>query len=258
MAGLPDLREEPARLALVAREIARADLARHGGAHLSGEALHAHQAARTQELETLVRAEGDAAGWAAQDSVAFAEALTSAWRRGLADEVERRNAIQQSTSHLRQLATILSELAVTGRWPPFGGKRFLLSLVANGVLYYESTLARALLFSPGDESRDPEHVPLARWQEVTTDALRAGKDFGDLTSYCGRRNDERAYQITPEVQSQVGPILADLHSPDVAIVAFSDGTARVMTREELGLEPDDPLVAGEASRSPILRALSSE
>ena len=53
-------------------------------------------------------------------------------------------------------------------------------------------------------------------------------------------------------------LLADLHFPDVAIVAFADGRVEVMDRKALGLGPNDPIVAGDESKSPILRTLSDE
>jgi hypothetical protein len=51
------------------------------------------------------------------------------------------------------------------------------------------------------------------------------------------------------------PVIADLSFDDVAIVGFTSGQVRAMTRDDLGLGPDDPLVAGDASKSPLLREL---
>jgi len=54
------------------------------------------------------------------------------------------------------------------------------------------------------------------------------------------------------------PLIADLSFPDLAIVGWSNGNIRTMTRKQLGLGPHDPIVAGEASKSEILRQFSSE
>jgi hypothetical protein len=85
---------------------------------------------------------------------------------------------------------------------------------------------------------------------------RARLDVRHLTSYVGRRNAEEAYRLTEARPATPQPLFADLHWPDGAIVAFTDHSVRRMSRAELGLGPDDPIVAGESSRSPILRQLS--
>ena len=41
-------------------------------------------------------------------------------------------------------------------------------------------------------------------------------------------------------------------------MAFLDGKVRYMNRRDLGLAPTDPIVAGAASKSPVLQALSIE
>ena len=54
------------------------------------------------------------------------------------------------------------------------------------------------------------------------------------------------------------PLIGDLSCDDGAVVGYSDGSVRFLDREELGLGPDDPIVAGPRSKSPILRRLSSD
>ena len=52
-------------------------------------------------------------------------------------------------------------------------------------------------------------------------------------------------------------VLADLSLPGLVIPQFADGGRQVMTPEEVGVPPGDPVVAGEASASPKLKALAT-
>jgi hypothetical protein len=159
-----------------------------------------------------------------------------------------------STNNMRQIATILAERSAYGGWPKLTGKAFVLSLVASGVVDADNPANTQLFFSPADEERGAERVDPGRWQEVTKAALRAGEDFGDLTSYAGP-----ARVVTAAVMGKGPvPILADLGFEDVVIVGFTNGSVRPMTREDLGLARGDPLVIGPESKSEVLRALSYE
>ena len=160
-----------------------------------------------------------------------------------------------ATDRVRVLAVHLLERSITRGWPKLGGKRLVLHPLAVGQVDRTSTDACGVFFSPLDDTRSLEDVAPERWRGVTLMALESGLEVRDLTSYAGRRADEPGFEI-PEDPYQVVPLLADLHPPGGAIVGFSDGSVRYLNRSELGLGPEDPLVAGEASASPILRQLS--
>ena len=66
------------------------------------------------------------------------------------------------------------------------------------------------------------------------------------------------YKITPEEAKEGAPLIADLSFPDVAIIGFTDGSVRVLTRKDLGLESGDPIIVGASSKSELLKKLSDE
>ena len=64
-------------------------------------------------------------------------------------------------------------------------------------------------------------------------------------------------RLTQQSVDEGAAILADVTTiPDHALVAFADGGFEIMNRVDLGLGPEDPVVVGEESKSPVLRALS--
>ena len=76
-------------------------------------------------------------------------------------------------------------------------------------------------------------------------------------SLAGRRNAEAAYKLTQSVIEEGAIVLADLSLPGLVVPQFADGGRQVMTPEEVGVPPGDPVVAGEASTSPKLKALAT-
>ncbi|MHC5011082.1 MAG: hypothetical protein ACYTG6_09055 [Planctomycetota bacterium] len=166
--------------------------------------------------------------------------------------LEREAAIVNSLTNLRQLSVRFVEQSTTRRWPTLNGKHFVLSLVVTGAIDRERPEQLAWLFSPGDRERSLDDIDPLRWKDVTMEALKRERDVSDLTSYAGRRNRVRECMITPDQLARGTPILADLSFDGLALVAFSNGTVRRMDREALGLGTEDPIVAGEASSSPVL------
>lgn len=168
----------------------------------------------------------------------------------------------ERVNNVRHLAMLIVERAAReGSWPPWDGKRFVLSVVAHGDWRVAKEVDAQLLFA-GYRKADTLPRPSA-YAAVTVEALPTLPVAG-LTSYAGRRNTDSRFRLPdgwlsrPDGWMGDEPILADLSLPDMAIVGFADGCARALEREDLGLDPDDPIVAGDASKSPLLRALSDE
>ncbi len=162
----------------------------------------------------------------------------------------------QCLHHQRQIATILAERSLRRGWPKHGGKAFVLSLVADGVISAAEPKNLEVFFCPA--CGIPEFEPEMLWAygRLTPESLDRTY-LNSLTAYAGRRNDEEAYRLEPEdASSSEEPVLACLCHPRVALVAFADGSARQLDRERLGLAPDDPIIVGEDSKSPILKKLS--
>lgn len=154
--------------------------------------------------------------------------------------------------HLTRL--IVDRARRTGRWPPFGGERFVLSVVAYGDSRVGRREDARLFFSgyrPAGALPDP-----AAYAGITPESLET-LPGASLTSYAGRRNAEERWRL-PDGEAPDAPILADLVPPGGAIVGFASGRTAFLGRRALELGPDDPLVVGEATRSPALRALSGE
>lgn len=161
-----------------------------------------------------------------------------------------------SIEHARWLAIIFSERAYHQRpWPPYGGRNFVLSLVAHKLIDVRNPQNLEIFFCPGSPDAQPM-PPRAAYEEVTKESLAAQR-FPNLTDFAGRRNDEPAYRLQPGDHEREVPILG-CRMVDGAIVGFSNGRVRWLDRENLGLGPDDPIVFGDASKSPMLEPLSDE
>jgi len=165
----------------------------------------------------------------------------------------------RAKDNIRTLVTLMlarRTQSVRGGWPPFGGKSFVLSVVAYGDLDARKPGDTAILFSPNVP--ESARAPAEAYKEVTVGALKEGRDWSKLllTTYAGRRNDERDHLITPD-QERIGAILvADLSFDDVVIAGYSNGVVKELTRADLGLGPDDPFTVGDEARSEELRNLS--
>lgn len=155
---------------------------------------------------------------------------------------------QVRTRHnMKSLVTMLRATRdATGRWPPYSGKNFVLSLVATGQIDPRNVEDIDLLFSPGDALYATESIDLRRYVNLTPEALAAGGDHHDLTSYAGRRNADPEHAITAAEEQEGTILLCDdddgpLHHPDGLVVGYSNGVVRFLEWEEFDMEkPDDP------------------
>jgi hypothetical protein len=190
-----------------------------------------------------------------EQRLAAVEARIDAIEELLAPSVRKRN-VALSTNNLRFLADLMIARSIKRGWPLLSGKRFVLSAVASGDVDVRDVGSLEVFWSPADRTFDRTRLSKLPYSEVTKAKLDEGIDVGGLTSYAGRRNSEEAYRLTTERLAEGVPVLADLHFPDGAIVAFSDRRVEFMTRGQLGLGADDPIVAGDGSKSPILRQLA--
>ena len=172
--------------------------------------------------------------------------------------IQRKARIVKSSDNISGLLKVfIGTRMVHLPWPPYSGKRFVLSLATRGALDRRDPKQLVMLFSPGDSTRSlADAGGVAAYEAVTKDSLRDdGPDVSRLTSYVGRRNSEPDRKLTSEQLLAGAPVIADLSFKDIAIVGFTTGEVKVMSREQLGLGPDDPIVAGDASKSAILRVL---
>ncbi len=172
--------------------------------------------------------------------------------------VERRKS--KDNVHSLLMHYIAGGAGLERPWPAYSGKALVLWLVAANLLDRRDPKQLEALFSPSDGARSLAKAGgVEAYAQVTLESLKtADPRRGVLTSYVGRRNAERAHVITRALESPGVPVIADLSFPDGAIIGYTSGEAKWLTREELGLGPNDPIVAGDASKSPILRHLSSD
>jgi hypothetical protein len=113
-----------------------------------------------------------------------------------------------------------------------------------------------VVLCPGDEIPPPETGEETRpYHPVGADALRGARGLG---SYAVR--DFEKFPIDPN-STEKQAILCDRQGADgrtnhhkgCIVVAFATGDAQKLTRAELGLRDDEPIVVGPDSRSPLLR-----
>ena len=105
--------------------------------------------------------------------------------------------------------------------------------------------AESTLFCPEDDDADPPGD--AAWDSVDLEHPPR-----ELCSYAGR--DFAAFPLD-ENATEPQPIGACVHHRDGVLVAFDNGWVQMMYREQIGLGPDDPMVVGPESKSPLLRML---
>ena len=133
---------------------------------------------------------------------------------------------------------------VSGGWPKYNGKNFVLSVVATNDLDQRRRENLELLFSPGDVLYTLEDVDDKRYEEVNKKSLKDG-DFHELTSYAGRRNQERDFLITPD-QEKIGTLLicddddGPLHHPDGMVCGYSSGDVRFNEWDYWDMTKPDP------------------
>jgi uncharacterized small protein (DUF1192 family) len=171
------------------------------------------------------------------------------------DSLQGQETSREQLKYLHYLAKAYKPAAGAPQWPALDGKNFVLWLVAVGQLEKGNEGTLKMLFSPADRTlKFPGTKPYAA---LTSEAL-ATQRFPNLTSYAGRRNAAKDLAITPQSSPAGTALFADLSFHDGALVAFLDGKVKYMSRKDLGLAPTDPLVAGPASKSPVLQTLSTE
>jgi prepilin-type N-terminal cleavage/methylation domain-containing protein len=135
---------------------------------------------------------------------------------------------------------------VSGGWPAYNGKNFVLSIVATKDLDRRRKENLELLFSPGDTWITLEKIEMKRYEDVTKAALKNDTDFHELTSYAGRRNREREFLITAD-QLKMGTMLVcddddgPVHHSDGLVCGYSSGDVRFKEWEEFDMDqPEDP------------------
>lgn len=92
---------------------------------------------------------------------------------------------------------------------------------------------------------------------MTKDALKGSTlDVGPLTSFAGRRNADPDALLNARAMAEGAPVIADLSFVDGAVVGYTTGNAKWLTREQLGIPAGVRITAGPESPSPILRLLA--
>jgi hypothetical protein len=163
----------------------------------------------------------------------------------------------EALHNVRGLALLLVDQAqARGTWPPYDGKNFVLSLVSTRALDPRNRNELRVLFGARPDLELPDATAYAG---LTSESLRTQRHPG-LTDLAGRRNTDPRYRLSDvaKAASEVlaaEPLLARAVGCGV-LVGFADGSARPLTRQDLGLAPADPLVFGDDSASPLLRQLS--
>ncbi len=174
----------------------------------------------------------------------------------LVEKTKHKARLAQAKDNLRSLIAIMLSRSIMRGWPPYGGKSFVLSVVAYGSLDVSQAENRAVLFGPSVPAS--ERAKAAAYKAVTRATLAEGRDWSTqgLTTHAGRRNDEAKYKVTVADLKRDAVILADLTFEDVVIAGYTSGAVKVLTREDLGLGPKDPFTVGEQAKSELLKKLS--
>lgn len=220
------------------------------------DALPSFQRRALAAAERLARlAEGDAPEAVKRNVRAAMERL----RLLHGKEVEGKARRTKSIDNVRSLIMFYlgADIPIAKPWPKFNGKAFILWLVATGNIPRKDADALQILFSPADETRSLEKAGgVAAYEKVTLQALmQGGQDWGVLTSYVGRGAAGPDAKIAGD---EAVPIIADVSFEDGAVVGYTNGAARWLTREELGIPAGVPITVGPDSPSPILRQFSAD
>jgi hypothetical protein len=141
------------------------------------------------------------------------------------------------------------------RYPPVGGKAFVLWPLVTENVDYDTPGLVPLFFSPADKGA-LQKAKLEDYRGLTKLALRGSADVSRLTSFVGRRAPDDPSDGPGKMLPGSTPLIGDLHFEGGAIVGFANGEVKWLTRPELGLAEEDPIVAGPESKSPILRDLA--
>jgi prepilin-type N-terminal cleavage/methylation domain-containing protein len=181
---------------------------------------------------------------------------------------ERANQAK-SRDNVGSLVKMMLTRSLDKGYPPYNGKCFTLSPIADGTLDADSPGALEVFFSPGDTWLTLEKVgDKARYKEITKKKLAAGEDYRNLTSYAGRKNNERGCTMTPSVSTEVGTLMlcddddGPVHHKNGLMVGFRDGRVVFMEWEDLemtkpkNLNEPEPFL-GESAESEKLKCVSS-
>jgi hypothetical protein len=154
----------------------------------------------------------------------------------------------------QDLAVLLSENSRVHGWPPYGGRNFVLSLIADGVVDPEAPAVQRMFLALHPAERPPHGVC---WREIDHASLKERR-HSELTVFAGRRNDEAGYRLTQGGNPDTEPILAyvDLKHRRI-VIGFADGYARAFRLSELGIPVDGQVRYGDSAEHPMLRKLSS-
>ena len=113
-----------------------------------------------------------------------------------------------------------------------------------------------LLFCPGDSRALPETPAEAlAYHPANAAAIRAARGLGSYAVRDFERFplDEDSSERQPILCDRLGDDGRTMHHRSVIVVCFSEGDAQLLTREELGVAPDAPIVVGPDSPTPLLR-----
>jgi hypothetical protein len=171
------------------------------------------------------------------------------------EDARSRGDLTKSQANVRALVVLHMDAMLNDRVPTVGGRAFVLWPLVAGTISPDAPGSLEVFFSPAD--RGALERALTRrdaFRALTEERLRSGADLRQLTSYVGR-GLEPADRARDRAGGAV-PWIADLHFPGGVLVGFADGNVKWLTRADLGLGPSDPIVAGPASRSPLLRQLA--
>lgn len=164
-------------------------------------------------------------------------------------KMEEPSRVTTCHSHLSELAQCYVDAARTDpraaqRW---SGPAMWLALRSGGAS--ERCRQERLFFCPDDGSAD---VPSSQVEHAAWDDADLASPPREVCSYAGRD-----FANHPISQDDPGPhaIGACVHHRRGALVAYDDGDVRYLERDELGLTPDDDVVCGPESKSPLLRQL---
>ena len=185
--------------------------------------------------------------------------------------VQERGRQTESINNVKQLVTLLAERSINRGWPRYDGKNFHLSLVASNQISAANSDNLRAFFSPGDELYKLEIAGPERFKDITIQALKAGTDFHDLSSYAGRRNSgvDQEHLITPNKLQIVVPVISDdddgpVHHTGGMVIGYSNASVKFKEwAEDLGMTPPEnpdmpePFLGDEATVEE-LRGLSSE
>lgn len=180
---------------------------------------------------------------------------------------ERANQTK-SRDNVKSLLTYMLDMKLSkGGYPPYSGKCFTLAPIAYGMIDPEGAGSLDVFFSPADQYLKLGKVDVARYKEVTKNALKSGTDFNELTSYAGRLNASKDCLLIDSAQAAKDTLcLCDdddgpLHHSGGLVVGFSGGKSDFWDWDQLGMSKPsntknpDPFL-GESASSDMLRCLS--